>query len=273
MQGRLGEVPETDHLRDEQGVPRICFGLTDIETADGVGLHRVDDLNTEALLLKSGKKSEPVVSGGLHCKGNLVKRQLGLGEHGQQPIVPGAVVGEGKDCKIVQYFTVSTGLGAGLVMDKKIYLGAHGFANEVANSIMMQDGPQIGNILPGGIEAISSGTAITERAKRAGLVVNHAGEVNDLAMKGNKEASEIMKDAKNYLANFIALIYGYADPDIVILGGSVALKIEGFVEEVENLVKEKVYGVMKPYVKVRKSTLNEDSGLIGAGYLAFSKEK
>ena len=63
------------------------------------------------------------------------------------------------------------------------------------------------------------------------------------------------------------------DPDIVILGGSVALKIEGFVEEVENLVKEKVYGVMKPYVKVRKSTLNEDSGLIGAGYLAFSKEK
>lgn len=183
-----------------------------------------------------------------------------------------AVVGEGKDCSIVQYLTVSTGLGAGLVMDKKIYLGAHGFANEVANSIMMQDGPQIGNILPGGIEAISSGTAITERAKRKGLVVNHAGEVNDLAMEGNKEALQIMKDAKNYLANFIALIYGFADPDIVILGGSVALKIEGFVEEVEALVKEKVYEVMKPYVKVRRSTLNEDSGLIGAGYLAFSKE-
>lgn len=96
VQGRLGEVSETNHLCDEQGVPRICFGLTDIETADGVGLHRVDDLNTEALLLKSGKKSEPVVSGGLHCKGNLVKWQLGLGEHGRQPIVPGAVVGEGK---------------------------------------------------------------------------------------------------------------------------------------------------------------------------------
>lgn len=129
-----------------------------------------------------------------------------------------AVIGEGKDCNIVQYLTVSTGLGAG-------------------------------------------------------LEVNHAGEVNDLAMEGNKEASEIMKDAKNYLANFIALIYGFADPDIVILGGSVALKIDGFVEEVEALVKEKVYEVMKPYVKVRKSTLNEDSGLIGAGYLAFSKEK
>ena len=41
MQGRLGEVSETNHLCDEQGIPRICFGLTDIEAADGVGLRRV----------------------------------------------------------------------------------------------------------------------------------------------------------------------------------------------------------------------------------------
>lgn len=51
-----------------------------------------------------------------------------------------------------------------------------------------------------------------------------------------------------------------------------ALKIEGFVEEVENLVKEKVYGVMKPYVKVRKSTLNEDSGLIEQDIWHFPKK-
>ena len=53
MQGRLGEVSETNHLCDEQGVSRICFGLTDVEVANGVGLHRVDDLNTEALLLST----------------------------------------------------------------------------------------------------------------------------------------------------------------------------------------------------------------------------
>ncbi|MFR2170753.1 MAG: hypothetical protein ACLS54_08795 [Anaerostipes hadrus] len=40
-----------------------------------------------------------------------------------------------------------------------------------------------------------------------------------------------MKDAKNYLANFIALIYGYADPDIVILGGSVALKLKDLLKK------------------------------------------
>ena len=182
-----------------------------------------------------------------------------------------AVVGEGKDYNYVQFFTVSTGLGAGFVINKEIYHGAHGFGNEVANCVMMKDGPSHGSIIPGGIEAISSGTAITSRAVKAGLDVKRAGEVNDLAKAGNEVARQIMDDAKEYLANFIGVVYGYADPEIVILGGSVALKIDGFVEEVEALAKERVYEIMKPYVKVRKSTLNEDSGLIGAAYLAFSK--
>lgn len=182
-----------------------------------------------------------------------------------------AVVGEGKDYNYVQFFTVSTGLGAGFVINKEIYHGAHGFGNEVANCVMMKDGPSHGSIIPGGIEAISSGTAITSRAVKAGLDVKHAGEVNDLAKAGNEVAKQIMDDAKEYLANFIGVVYGYADPEIVILGGSVALKIDGFVEEVEALAKERVYEIMKPYVKVRKSTLNEDSGLIGTAYLAFSK--
>ena len=182
-----------------------------------------------------------------------------------------AVVGEGKDYNYVQFFTVSTGLGAGFVINKEIYHGAHGFGNEVANCVMMKDGPSHGSIIPGGIEAISSGTAITSSAVKAGLDVKHAGEVNDLAKAGNEVAKQIMDDAKEYLANFIGVVYGYADPEIVILGGSVALKIDGFVEEVEALAKERVYEIMKPYVKVRKSTLNEDSGLIGAAYLAFSK--
>jgi len=80
-----------------------------------------------------------------------------------------------------------------------------------------------------------------------------------------------MDDAKVYLANYIAGIQAFVDPEMVILGGSVALKIPGFVEEVENLVKEKVYAVIAPLVKVRKSTLNEDSGLLGAACLAFTK--
>ncbi|MFR3429793.1 MAG: ROK family protein [Holdemanella porci] len=71
----------------------------------------------------------------------------------------------------------------GLVIDKEVFQGAHGFANEVANTCLWNNGPSHGSIYPGGIEAICSGTAIEQRAKKAGLVVAHAGEVNDLALQ------------------------------------------------------------------------------------------
>ena len=196
-----------------------------------------------------------------------------LNNDGNLAALAEAVAGEGKDYRYVQFLTVSTGIGSGFVIDRQIYQGAHGWANEVENTVMWEGGPCHGTILPGGIEGISSGTAITTRAKKAGLQVKHAGEVNDLAKSGNEVAEKIMTDAKLHLANFIAGIYNLTDPDIVILGGSVAIKIEGFVEEVEVLVKSKVYEAQRSFIKVRKSILNEDSGLIGAAYLALSKEK
>ena len=145
-----------------------------------------------------------------------------------------AVLGQGKDYSYVQFLTISTGLGSGLVIDKKIYQGAHGFAHEIANIPLWRNGPSHGSIYPGGVEAICSGTAITTRAKKAGLDVEHAGDVYSLACSQNQTAIDIMEDAKEYLANTIAIIYAFVDPEIVILGGSVAIKIPGFVEDVEH---------------------------------------
>ena len=180
-----------------------------------------------------------------------------------------AVLGQGKDYSYVQFLTISTGLGSGLVIDKKIYQGAHGFAHEIANIPLWRNGPSHGSIYPGGVEAICSGTAITTRAKKAGLDVEHAGDVYSLACSQNQTAIDIMEDAKEYLANTIAIIYAFVDPEIVILGGSVAIKIPGFVEDVEQRVKTKVYPNIQPLVKVVKANLSEDSGLLGAACLAF----
>lgn len=182
-----------------------------------------------------------------------------------------AMVGAGKDKNYVSFLTISTGVGAGLCIHQKIYQGAHGFAHEIANLPLWKDGPRQGNLVAGSIESICSGTAITNRAKAQGLEVKHAGEVNELALAGNEIAQTIMQEAKEYLANGIAAIYAFLDPEIVILGGSVALKIDGFVEEVEAFVKTKVFDVVKPYVKVVKTTLNEDSGLMGAAALVFTR--
>lgn len=180
-----------------------------------------------------------------------------------------AVIGAGKDKNIMQFLTISTGIGSGLCVNKRIYRGAHGFAHEIANMILWKDGPQLGTLKQGSIESIASGTAITMRAIQAGLSVQHAGDVHTLAMQGNETANLIMQDAYEYLANAIAAIFALNDPDIIVLSGSVALKIAGFVEHIETLVKRKVYNDLAQYVNIVRAELDEDCGFIGAAYLAF----
>jgi glucokinase len=182
-----------------------------------------------------------------------------------------AVLGAGRNKKYVQFLTISTGIGGGMIVDGKIYHGAHGFAQEVANSIMWKNGPQHGDLKAGSIESIASGTAITNRANQAGLKAAHAGEVNELALAGNQKAAEIMEDAYEYLSSFIAILYAVNDPDIVVLSGSVALKIPGFIEELEKRTRQKVYTVMQDNIMLKRAELDEDCGLIGAGILAFQQ--
>ena len=90
-----------------------------------------------------------------------------------------ALVGAGAGKHFVQFLTISTGVGAGLCVNGKIYHGAKGFGQEVANSIVWRDGPSQGDLKKGSIESIASGTAITKRANDAGISAAHAGEVYD----------------------------------------------------------------------------------------------
>lgn len=183
-----------------------------------------------------------------------------------------AVAGAGKDMRYVQFLTISTGVGAGFCIDHKIYHGAKGFAQEVANSILWKDGPAQGDLKKGSIESIASGTAITKRANDAGGKAAHAGEVYQMARQGNQTAEQVIEDALEYLSSFLGILYGVLDPEIFVLGGSVALKIPGFIEEVERRTKDKVYDSLKENVKVVPAVLGEDCGLIGAACLVFEQE-
>ena len=180
-----------------------------------------------------------------------------------------AVIGAGAGKSHVQFLTISTGVGAGFCIDGKIYQGSKGFAQEVANCIVWKNGPSHGVLKSGSIESIASGTAITTRAKNLGLEVVHAGDVYDLAQEGNELAIQIMEDAYEYLSNFISILYGALDPDLFVLSGSVALKIPGFIEEIEKRVKGKVFDALKDNIKIVPAALGEDCGLIGAACLAF----
>ncbi|MBK2402577.1 ROK family protein [Erysipelothrix sp. strain 2 (EsS2-6-Brazil)] len=181
-----------------------------------------------------------------------------------------ACLGAGQGCEVVQFLTISTGVGGGLIINQNIFQGAHGFAQEIANIILVPGGHQLKPLMPGSLESMCSGTAILARAQAVGLDVNHAGDVVTYAKKGNREAQIILDESKEYLANALAGMIGMIDPDIIVLGGGVALKIDGYVEEVSQRVKEKVYEVQKENVRIEKAKLGDDNGIIGGALLVFN---
>lgn len=184
-----------------------------------------------------------------------------------------AMIGAGKGKDYVQFLTISTGVGAGFCVNGNIFRGSKGFAQEVANSILWKDGPSQGELKKGSIESIASGTAITKRANEAGIQAAHAGGVYQKAQDGDVKAQEIMENAYEYLSSFLGILYGVLDPDIFVLGGSVALKIPGFIEEIEERVKEKVYDTLKDNIHIVPAMLGEDCGLIGAACLVFQAKQ
>src|SRR5437016_5080860 len=77
-----------------------------------------------------------------------------------------ALLGAGRGCSSVFYVTLSTGIGAGIILDGKIYHGKNGAAAEGGHvTIDYSSGPLCHCGSRGCIEAVASGTAMTERAR------------------------------------------------------------------------------------------------------------
>src|SRR5712691_6454682 len=123
-----------------------------------------------------------------------------LGEHRR---------GAARGASEVVYVTVSTGIGAGLLLRGELYAGAHGIAGEVGHIVVQRDGPLCTCGNRGCVEAIASGTGIARAARESapgspksalhGLESPGAREVARAARAGDELANAILETAGTYL--------------------------------------------------------------------------
>ncbi|MGL4623361.1 MAG: ROK family protein [Culicoidibacterales bacterium] len=179
-----------------------------------------------------------------------------------------AVLGAGKAHEIVQFMTVSTGIGAGLVIHQQIFSGAHGLACEVANVIVDDTNTVEGNTIQGSVERIGSGTGIYRLALQSGLPVKTTADVFRLAEQGNPQAYELLEYVSDKLANFLASLQGIIDPSVIVIGGSVALHNPNFVEKIGQKMRKRVYPTVQPYLNIVIAECGDAAGVLGAALLA-----
>ena len=161
--------------------------------------------------------------------------------------------GAGKDFNNVCYITISTGLGGGVVIDKKIYQGGRNIGGYFSRMIL--DGENIA-------EHLISGTALINRAKdktKQNIVI--AQEVFTLA-QNNKEAEEIVIEFKRNLVNLLLNISITLSPEIIVVGGGVMKGKKYFFNDVKKEFKQKAHGFAKD-TKIVEAKLKEP-GVLGA---------
>ncbi|CNI67641.1 N-acetylmannosamine kinase [Yersinia mollaretii] len=163
----------------------------------------------------------------------------------------------------MMFVTVSTGVGGGIILNKKLLVGNHGLAGHIGHTLADPHGLQCGCGRRGCVESVASGTAIgTETLGWKQPVA--AAKVFEMAQQGNIQAENIINRSATAIAQMLADMKMALDLEVVILGGSVGLAV-GYLERVMGAQKAlpEIYRV-----PVQAAHHRQDSGLLGAALWA-----
>jgi glucokinase len=167
--------------------------------------------------------------------------------------------GAGRGVANFAYITVSTGIGAGLILDNRLYLGSVGGAGEFGHMVAIPDGPLCHCGHRGCINAIASGDGI---AGAAGA--ESAEEVVRAAAAGDAKSQAVLDAAARYLGIAVGGLINLLALDAVALGGGVFGAGASFWNAMVAAVAEGSFPSTRAHCRIRPAELTTDLGLLGA---------
>jgi glucokinase len=162
--------------------------------------------------------------------------------------------GKGKGYNSVIGATFGTGLGAGVIINNKLFSGANCGAGEFG----------ICDYLDKVYEYYCSGSFFKN-------VYNLDGEmVFNKAKEGDKKSLELYKELGVHIGNAIKLIMYTYDPQLIILGGSVSNAYSLFQETMWQRINTFAFTKTAERIKIEISEL-KNSGVLGAAALCYDQ--
>lgn len=174
-----------------------------------------------------------------------------------------ACFGAGTGHNTILGFTLGTGLGCAIIINKKVYFGASGTAGEIWLSPYKK----------GTIEDDVSGNGISRMYKKLTGKQKSALEIAELGRKGDGFALKTWMNFGADLAYAIAWGINFIDPDIVILGGSIANGFDLFGESMDASLRKNLCSVPAKNTKVVRAALGDNAGFIGAACLVLQGDQ
>ena len=130
-------------------------------------------------------------------------------------------VGVAQDETDVVFVKISSGVGAGLIVDGQIFRGSHGSAGEIGHLTLDEQGPLCRCGSRGCLEAYAS----TETAIAMMSVQLPNATIDDIfrvAREGNVAAMRLLEDAGLHVGWGLATVVNLLNPGIIVVGGDMA---------------------------------------------------
>lgn len=187
--------------------------------------------------------------------------------------------GAGRDGVNVVCVTLGTGVGGGLILDRKLYRGSRLGAGEIGQMTIDPNGPpgQYGN--SGALEKYVGNRQIAERAQKlygeAGLTKNLE-ECSPMALElaanaGDTIAHQVWAEVGFAIAITICDIVWLLNPDRIVVGGGVARAGEYVFGPIRKVIEERTMKIFHEGLVVLPAQLGNDAGMIGSAALALDK--
>ena len=192
--------------------------------------------------------------------------------------------GAGRGYANVFYATIGTGIGTGIVLDGRIYHGRIGAAGEGGHVSVDYRGAKCGCGKRGCIEVFASGPAIARRARkkfaeglnrRSAVLELAEGDIEAITSEtigqayevGDPLAREVLEETIVFLAHWLGNIVDFLEPDVMVIGGGVALMLSPFFDEIKNQLPGCCVNSRCQEIPLVMARYGADAGIAGGGAL------
>lgn len=194
--------------------------------------------------------------------------------------------GYGVNVQNMVCLNIGNGIGAGIIIDDKLFNGKNGIAGEIGHTAIELNGPKCSCGNHGCLQALAAGDAIRERAlkeinlgRKSSIAELVNGDmdrvdgkvVHQAAIHGDELAIEVLKQSGRYLGVGIANLINLLNPELVVISGGVSKAGKFILDPIKTVVWGRVLNQAAKQTDIVQSKLGDQGTVIGALTLVLAE--
>ncbi len=194
--------------------------------------------------------------------------------------------GAGKGAKVMVMFTLGTGIGSGLVINGRSYLGVTETAPEMGHHIILADGPRCSCGRYGCVESLCRRDAIIDRAARKAHAGRHTSLIEksghdlryitprmiaEAASEGDEVSIETYEEVGYYLGLAVANAINILNPDKIVIGGGIAQAGELLFGPIRRTIEVNALYPALQVCQILPADLGDDAGVLGGAAMVLQE--